>query len=93
MITKTNTSADLTTEQTSTRPKLAPANSVYWTVDAFAEALQVSRGTVFTWLRAGMPSLSVGRTRRIIVERAYRWLEAGGADRSRRSSRAKRLAC
>lgn len=64
--------------------------NLYCTIDEFAANLQVSRGTVFAWVRAGLPSLRVGRCRRIIIEHAYRWLEAGGADRTRRSSRAKR---
>lgn len=65
--------------------------NLYCTVDEFAENLKVSRGTVFTWLRAGLPSLRIGRCRRVILERAYRWLEAGGADQTRRSPRAKRV--
>jgi excisionase family DNA binding protein len=65
---------------------------LYATVDEYAERLQVSRGTVFAWVREGMPSFKVGRTRRIVIERADRWLEAGGADRSRKSTRAKRPA-
>lgn len=65
--------------------------NLYCTIDEFAQNLQVSRGTVFSWVRAGLPSLRVGRCRRIILERAYRWLEAGGADRTRRSPRAKRV--
>jgi excisionase family DNA binding protein len=64
--------------------------NLYCTIDEFAANLQVSRGTVFGWVRAGLPSLRVGRCRRIIVAAAYRWLEAGGADRTRRSPRAKR---
>lgn len=67
-----------------------PLPNLYCTIDEFAQNLQVSRGTVFSWVRAGLPSLRVGRCRRIIVERAYRWLEAGGADRTRQSPRAKR---
>jgi excisionase family DNA binding protein len=64
--------------------------NIYATVDEYASRLRVSRGTVFAWLRRGLPSLSVGRTRRIITERADRWLEAGGADTTRRSQRASR---
>jgi excisionase family DNA binding protein len=86
MLTETN--KDHALAHIDTAPKLS--NNIYCTVDEFADTLKVSRGTVFTWLRAGLPSLSVGRTRRIIVERAYRWLEAGGADQTRRSTRARR---
>lgn len=90
MLIETNTRTDLATETPPTRVPPSMANNIYCTIDDFAEVLQVSRGTVFTWLKAGLPSLSVGRTRRIIVERAFRWLEAGGADQSRRSTRARR---
>ena len=86
MLTETN--KDHALAHIGTAPK--PTTNIYCTVDEFADTLKVSRGTVFTWLRAGLPSLSVGRTRRIIVERAYRWLEAGGADQTRRSTRARR---
>ncbi len=71
-------------------PELPLLPNLYCTIDDFAQNLQVSRGTVFSWVRAGSPSLRVGRCRRIIVERAYRWLEAGGADRTRKSPRARR---
>lgn len=64
--------------------------NLYATVDEYAARLQVGRGTVFAWVRAGLPSFKVGRTRRIVVDKADRWLEAGGADRSRKSTRAKR---
>ena len=89
MLTENNTTPDPLALATAPKPPLGQ-NNIYCTVDDFAEALQVSRGTVFAWIRTGMPSLSVGRTRRIIVARAYHWLEAGGADKSRRSARAKR---
>ena len=64
--------------------------SVYATIDEYAERLKVSRGTVFAWLKAGLPSIKAGATRRIIVARADAWLEAGGADGSRRTKRSRR---
>lgn len=75
---------------TNTAPCAAATPNLYCTVAEFAQSLQVSKGTVFTWIRNGLPSLVVGRTRRIVTERAHRWLEAGGADRSRTSTRARR---
>jgi len=85
-----NSSTDLP-NATSAVPCAAPVlPNLYCTVVEFAESLKVSKGTVFTWIRHGLPSLVVGRTRRIVVERAYRWLEAGGADRTRKSTRARR---
>jgi excisionase family DNA binding protein len=63
----------------------------YDTVAEFGVRLQVSRGTVFAWIRAGLPSFRVGRTRRIIRQKADLWLEAGGADRTRTSKRARRV--
>ena len=84
----TNSIALATDDQSPTQHSLP---NLYCTVDEFAENLKVSRGTVFSWVRSGLPSLRVGRCRRIIIDRAFRWLEAGGADRTRRSPRAKRI--
>ncbi len=64
--------------------------NLYATVDEYAERLKVSKGTVFSWVRSGLPSFRIGRTRRIVIEKADRWLESGGADRSRKSTRTKR---
>lgn len=64
--------------------------NLYATVDEYAERLKVSKGTVFAWVRSGLPSFRIGRTRRIVIEKADRWLESGGADRSRKSTRTKR---
>lgn len=64
--------------------------SIYATIDEYAERLKVSRGTVFSWLNAGLPSIKAGATRRIIVARADAWLEAGGADRHRKTKRTRR---
>ena len=70
--------------------KLQPEPNLYATVDEYADRLKVSRGTVFGWVKGGLPSFRIGRTRRIVIERADRWLESGGADRTRKSTRAKR---
>jgi excisionase family DNA binding protein len=91
MQTSTSSPAELSPEPVN-QPTPHALPNLYCTVDEFAEQLQVSRGTVFHWIASGLPSLRVGRCRRIIVERAFRWLEAGGADRTRRSPRAKRAA-
>jgi len=68
---------------------VSPPN-LYATVEEYADRLKVSRGTVFAWVRGGLPSFRIGRTRRIVIERADRWLEGGGADRTRKSTRSKR---
>lgn len=67
-----------------------PEPNLYATVDEYADRLKVSKGTVFSWVRSGLPSFRIGRTRRIVIEKADRWLESGGADRSRKSTRTKR---
>lgn len=67
-----------------------PTPNLYATVDEYADRLKVSRGTVFGWIKGGLPSFRIGRTRRIVIEKADRWLESGGADRSRKSTRSKR---
>lgn len=67
-----------------------PEPNLYATVEEYAERLKVSRGTVFGWISNGLPSFRIGRTRRIVIEKADRWLESGGADRTRRSTRTKR---
>lgn len=64
--------------------------NLYATVDEYANRIKVSRGTVFGWIAGGLPSFRIGRTRRIVIEKADRWLESGGADRSRKSTRTKR---
>lgn len=68
----------------------APEPNLYATVDEYADRIKVSRGTVFGWVKGGLPSFRIGRTRRIVIERADRWLESGGADRTRTSTRSKR---
>lgn len=78
-----------TTHTTATSPATVVPD-LYCTVDEFARSLKVSRGTIFGWLRAGMPSLRAGRCRRIIIVPAQRWLEAGGAQQRQRSPRARR---
>ncbi len=71
-------------------PTILPTPNLYATVDEYADRLKVSRGTVFSWITGGLPSFRIGRTRRIVIEKADRWLESGGADRSRKSTRSKR---
>lgn len=80
-----------TTNDTShvTNDSGSPPN-LYATVDEYADRIKVSRGTVFGWVKGGLPSFRIGRTRRIVIEKADRWLESGGADRTRKSTRTKR---
>lgn len=65
-------------------------DSVYATVIQFAARLCVSPRTVHSWLRAGMPSVCVGKSRRIIVVEADAWLRAGGAERPTQRKRTRR---
>ena len=53
---------------------------LYATIDSFAEMLIVSRTTVKRWLKLGLPSVCVGRSRRIQIAQAHAWLLAGGAE-------------
>jgi excisionase family DNA binding protein len=69
---------------------LQPEPNIYATVDEYADRLKVSRGTVFGWVKGGLPSFRIGRTRRVVIEKADRWLESGGADHTRKSTRSKR---
>ena len=52
---------------------------VYMTVRQYAKHRQVSRTTVFNWISVGLPSIKQGRLRRIRVEVADAWLDAGNA--------------
>ncbi|MDP9150530.1 MAG: excisionase family DNA-binding protein [Myxococcota bacterium] len=60
------------------------------TVNEYAERLRVSRNTLFKLIKLGLPTVMIGRIRRILVEKADRWIQGGGADLERRSSRTKR---
>ena len=55
-----------------------PADRTYQTAVEFAETMKVSVRSVRKWLALGMPSVQVGRVRRVIVADAQRWLAAGG---------------
>lgn len=79
-----------TTNDTSHVTNSGPTPNLYATVDEYADRIKVSRGTVFGWVKGGLPSFRIGRTRRIVIEKADRWLESGGADRTRKSVRTKR---
>jgi excisionase family DNA binding protein len=52
----------------------------YATVDEYAGHRKVSRGTVYAWINKGLPSVKQGRTRRIRIVDADRWLDAGNAN-------------
>jgi excisionase family DNA binding protein len=49
---------------------------IYITVDEAARRFEVSRRTVFEWVRDGLPSIKRGRVRRIPVTEARAWLAA-----------------
>ncbi len=55
-----------------------PPERTHDTVAEFAERVKVSRRLVRKWIAAGLPSLKVGRFRRVIVADAQQWLAAGG---------------
>ena len=55
-----------------------PADRTYQSAVEFAETMKVSVRLVRRWLALGMPSVHVGRVRRVIVADAQRWLAAGG---------------
>jgi excisionase family DNA binding protein len=59
-------------------PLSAPVGT-FLTVDEFARANEVSRRTVFDWIRDGLPSVKRGRLRRIDGHAARAWLERKGA--------------
>lgn len=51
-----------------------PPEPIYATVTQAMARYQVSRRTIFAWVRAGMPTVGRGRTRRVDVRRADSWL-------------------
>jgi excisionase family DNA binding protein len=51
----------------------------YLTPEQFGEHRQVSRGTVYSWIARGLPSVKQGRTRRIKKIDGDAWLDAGCA--------------
>jgi excisionase family DNA binding protein len=54
---------------------------VYATIDEYAKHRGVkSRTTVYAWINRGLPSIKQGRTRRIKVTDADRWIDAGNAN-------------
>lgn len=58
------------------QPKEEP---LFATTIQFANRMQVSVRTVKNWISKGMPSVCVGRARRIRIALADEWLHAGGA--------------
>lgn len=63
----------------------------YSTPNDFALRLKVSPRTVKRWLKQGLPSVCVGRSRRILTDQADAWLLAGGAQK-KKVTRTKRSA-
>ena len=67
----------------SSEPRECPARSPaeppndYATVDQYAERRGVGRTTVFSWIRAGLPSVKQGATRRIPWREADAFLDSG----------------
>jgi hypothetical protein len=55
-----------------------PSERTHDTVVEFAERMKVSIRLVRKWVALGMPSIRVGRIRRIIIADAQRWLAEGG---------------
>ncbi|MEI9941998.1 MAG: helix-turn-helix domain-containing protein [Pseudomonadota bacterium] len=68
-----------TTQQEMTTKPSAPVTFAYMTVLQYGEHRQVSRTTIYGWIKAGLPTIKQGRTRRIRVEVADAWLDAGNA--------------
>jgi excisionase family DNA binding protein len=58
-----------------TEPEPAKEEAVYVGVDEAARTFDVSRRTVFEWIRDGMPSVRRGRVRRVSIEQARAWLD------------------
>lgn len=71
--------------------QLQSPSPVYATIDSFAERLLVSRNTVKRWLKLGMPSVCVGRSRRIQIVQAEAWLLAGGAEERPKRTKVSRV--
>jgi hypothetical protein len=55
-----------------------PAERTHDTIADFAERMKVSVRVVRKWISTGMPSVKVGRIRRVIVPDAQSWLASGG---------------
>lgn len=55
----------------------SPPPSPYATVSGFAEQLNVSTNTVRSWVKLGLPTVTMGRVVRIRVPEALAWLESG----------------
>jgi excisionase family DNA binding protein len=63
----------------------------YCTPEEYSEKLGIGRTLVFALIKKGLPSIKIGRLRRILIEQADAWILAGGADSTRkRQIRAKR---
>lgn len=65
-------------------------------VDELTKELKISRPTVYSMLRKGMPSLKVGRRRKFQLAKVYDWLEKQGKwptpkDKSGESEFSKRI--
>lgn len=62
------------------------------TVDEYASHAKLSRSAVYRLLKLGMPSKKFLKFRRINVVEADAWINAGGADATRRrQTKAKRV--
>jgi excisionase family DNA binding protein len=65
--------ADALELESATKPANDPI--VFATIDEAAREFDVSRRTIFDWLRDGMPSVKRGVKRRVPIDQARRWLE------------------
>ncbi|CAN5865461.1 hypothetical protein BH23ACT2_BH23ACT2_13220 [soil metagenome] len=75
------TSYTVTPMSTDTRTKPAAASGPCWeTVDQFGNRTHLSRPTIYAMIRRGMPSITIGRARRIDPEAAMEWLRQRSDD-------------
>ena len=73
----------------STRPCPEPTNE-YLTPIEYAARRGVSRTTVFGWIRAGLPSIKQGGSRRVRWREADAFLDAGQLSKARHRTKPKR---
>ena len=64
------------------RARVDPLAPSYLPVHEYAARRRVSASTVRRWILFGLPVARAGRTVRVRVIDADRWIDAGGADRA-----------
>lgn len=65
----------------------APAKDEWMTIKEYAKHRNVSKSTIYAWMRAGMPVFKNGGLTRIKAQEADTWLAAGGLQRKVRARR------